>query len=102
MSDTLDNGIYYPIIVPFDENEEVDHDTLTELLNFGIERGLHGVFALGSVGQGPAMCVNNGKRRLRPWLRSSTNASPSSHTSGRPTRKPRSTSPSTPNARVWT
>lgn len=52
---TLERGIYDPVITPFDSDENVDHGTLAELVRFGIDNGTHGVYALGSAGQGPAM-----------------------------------------------
>jgi 4-hydroxy-tetrahydrodipicolinate synthase/2-dehydro-3-deoxy-phosphogluconate/2-dehydro-3-deoxy-6-phosphogalactonate aldolase len=65
---TLQRGIYYPIIVPFDGNQNVDHETLAELLEFGIDRGLHGVFALGSVGQGPVLSLEQRKQALETMV----------------------------------
>lgn len=51
----LDRGVYYPVITPFDGDERVDHETFEALIDFGIERGVDGVFALGTAGQGPVM-----------------------------------------------
>lgn len=68
MGSTLNKGIYYPVLVPFDKHENVDHDTLTDLLEFGIDRGMHGVFALGSVGQGPVMGVDQRKEALETMV----------------------------------
>lgn len=61
---TINPGIYYPVPTPFDETEDVDIETLTELLEFGIDRGIHGIFALGSIGQGPVMSVGQRKRAI--------------------------------------
>lgn len=58
---SLDKGVYYPVIIPFDRDYQVDHETLRELVNFGVEKGLHGIFALGSVGQGPVMSIKQRK-----------------------------------------
>lgn len=60
----IDDGIYYPVITPFDEEGNVDHETFASLLDFGINRGLHGVFALGSAGQGPTLDRGERKRTL--------------------------------------
>lgn len=64
----LANGVYYPVITPFTETYEVDTDALRELIEFGIEGGIDGVFALGSSGQGPAMELPQRKRALEVIL----------------------------------
>lgn len=61
----LPAGVYYPVLTPFTKEDDVDHETLHELTVFGIERGVHGIFALGSSGQGPAMPPEKRKRALQ-------------------------------------
>jgi dihydrodipicolinate synthase/N-acetylneuraminate lyase len=48
-------GIYIPLITSFTEDGEVDFDVLSEVTEFMIERGVHGLFVLGSTGMGPVM-----------------------------------------------
>ena len=48
-------GIYIPLITPFDNDGEVDFTALGEVTEFMIERGVHGLFVLGSTGMGPVM-----------------------------------------------
>jgi len=48
-------GIYIPMITPFTNDGEVDFDALSEVTEFMIDRGIHGLFVLGSTGMGPVM-----------------------------------------------
>lgn len=52
---TVADGIYFPVLTPFNKDGTVDHETFAELLEFGIDEGMHGIFALGSAGQGPTL-----------------------------------------------
>ena len=45
-------GIIPPMITPFDEEEKVDIKTLKKMTNYLIDSGVHGVFPLGSTGEG--------------------------------------------------
>jgi len=45
-------GIIPPMITPFDEEEKVDSKTLKKMTNYLIDAGVHGVFPLGSTGEG--------------------------------------------------
>jgi 4-hydroxy-tetrahydrodipicolinate synthase len=55
-------GVLLPIITPFDEKVRVDEQILRELVDFHIDAGVHGLFVLGSTGQGPAMSVEQRKQ----------------------------------------
>lgn len=48
-------GIVAPIPTPFDEDGEIDRSALAQLVDFYVRAKVHALFALGSVGQGPAM-----------------------------------------------
>jgi dihydrodipicolinate synthase/N-acetylneuraminate lyase len=48
-------GIFIPLITPFHDDGEVDFDALSEVTEFMIERGVNGLFVLGSTGMGPVM-----------------------------------------------
>ena len=45
-------GIYPALLTPFDENQKVNEPELRKLLDFGIDRGLDGIFPISSVGEG--------------------------------------------------
>lgn len=51
----LPRGIVIPLITPFDENGEVDFPVLRGLAACYRDHGVHGIFPLGSAGQGFAM-----------------------------------------------
>jgi dihydrodipicolinate synthase/N-acetylneuraminate lyase len=55
-------GVLLPIITPFDENERLDETIMRELVDFHIRAGVHGLFVLGSTGQGPAMSTEERKK----------------------------------------
>jgi 4-hydroxy-tetrahydrodipicolinate synthase len=48
-------GIIPALITPFDNKGEVNYSMLDELLEFLIERGIHGVFVSGTNGEGPLL-----------------------------------------------
>jgi len=45
-------GIIPPMITPFNDDEKVDCKTLKKMTNYLIDAGVHGVFPLGSTGEG--------------------------------------------------
>ncbi len=45
-------GIYPALLTPFDEHQRVNEAELRKLLDFGIDRGLDGIFPISSVGEG--------------------------------------------------
>jgi 4-hydroxy-tetrahydrodipicolinate synthase len=46
-------GIIPPVCTPFTEDHEVDVPSLERLLGYLLERGVHGVFMLGSTSEPP-------------------------------------------------
>ena len=54
-------GVLLPIITPFDEKVRIDEEIMRELVDFHIGAGVHGLFILGSTGQGPAMSTEERK-----------------------------------------
>jgi len=48
-------GIITALVTPFSVNGEVDETALKELITFQLRSGVHGLFALGTTGMGPAM-----------------------------------------------
>jgi dihydrodipicolinate synthase/N-acetylneuraminate lyase len=54
-------GVLLPVITPFDEKVRIDEEIMRELVDFHIGAGVHGLFVLGSTGQGPAMSTEERK-----------------------------------------
>ncbi len=55
-------GIVMPIMTPFKEDGELDESLGCQIADFLIDGGVHGLFLLGSFGQGPAMRIDQRKR----------------------------------------
>ncbi|NJE26132.1 4-hydroxy-tetrahydrodipicolinate synthase [Thermococcus sp. MV5] len=58
-------GIFPPAITPFTKDEEVDLTKLTEYLDFLIKGGVHGLFMLGTNGEGPLLTFEEKKEVIR-------------------------------------
>ncbi len=54
-------GVLIPVITPFHEDSTVDEPVLRQLVDFYVSASIHGLFALGSAGQGPAMSAEERK-----------------------------------------
>ena len=50
-------GVLIPVITPFNEDSTVDQVVLRELIDFYLKTRVHGLFVLGSSGQGPALSI---------------------------------------------
>ena len=48
-------GIYPPILTPLTPDERVDVPSLRSLVSWLIEQGVHGIWALGTTGEFPAL-----------------------------------------------
>jgi len=48
-------GVVVPLITPFTEEGEVYEEGLRRLLDFHVEKGVHGIFPCGTYGSGPLM-----------------------------------------------
>jgi len=48
-------GIITALVTPFSADNDVDEAALEELVQFQVESGVHGLFALGTTGMGPVM-----------------------------------------------
>jgi len=55
-------GVLLPIITPFDERVRIGEQMMRRLVDFHIGAGVHGLFVLGSTGQGPAMTIEERKQ----------------------------------------
>lgn len=50
-------GIYTPLVTPFGKDGEIDFDTLADMVEFLIEKGVHGLISGGSTGENYAQTV---------------------------------------------
>ncbi|MXZ80067.1 MAG: dihydrodipicolinate synthase family protein [Gammaproteobacteria bacterium] len=50
-------GIYTPLVTPFGKDGEIDFDTLADVVEFLIEKGVHGLISGGSTGENYAQTV---------------------------------------------
>ena len=62
MARTVCEGILIPLITPFDHKSELDEPVLREMVEFMVKSGVHGLFILGSAGQGPVMTAAQRRR----------------------------------------
>ena len=58
-------GIYIPLPTPFTDTGAVDDDAALSLADFYVEAGVHGLFVLGTFGQGPALTPDERKRTAK-------------------------------------
>lgn len=62
-------GIISPLITPFTSEGEIYGDGLRRLLDFQIEKGVHGIWLSGTYGAGPLMTVEQRKRLVEMSVR---------------------------------
>ena len=65
-------GIIPPMITPFDDDEKVDCIALKKMTNYLIDAGVHGVFPLGSTGEGYGIDFDE-KRKVIETVLEATN-----------------------------
>ncbi len=58
-------GMYIPLPTPFTDTGAVDDDAVLALTDFYVEAGVHGLFVLGTFGQGPALTPDERKRTAK-------------------------------------
>jgi 4-hydroxy-tetrahydrodipicolinate synthase len=58
-------GIVPALITPLDESGEVDEASIHSLIDFQIDAGVHGLFVLGSTGEGPLLTSDQKVRVVR-------------------------------------
>ena len=69
-------GIIPPMITPFDEEERVDSKALTKMTNYLINAGVHGVFPLGSTGEGYGIDFNEKRKVIETVLEATSKRVP--------------------------
>ena len=52
------DGIYTPVVTPYFEDGEVNWDALSDVIDFLIEKGVHGLISGGSTGENYAQTVS--------------------------------------------
>jgi 4-hydroxy-tetrahydrodipicolinate synthase len=55
-------GVVVPVVTPFTKDGEVYEEGLRRLLDFHIEKGVHGIFPCGTYGLGPLMTTEQRKK----------------------------------------
>ncbi|MFP4000370.1 MAG: dihydrodipicolinate synthase family protein [Thermoplasmata archaeon] len=68
MKDDKFKGIFPAVITPYDEGEEVDESRLKDFLDYVIEGGVHGIYLLGTNGEGPLLTFQEKKRVIETAL----------------------------------
>jgi 4-hydroxy-tetrahydrodipicolinate synthase len=58
-------GVVVPIVTPLDEDECVDEAGMRKAVNYMVERGIHGIFVLGTTGEGPALTAREWPRAVQ-------------------------------------
>ena len=51
-------GVIVPPLTPFDENGKIDEAAIKRLVDFLVERGIHGLFPGGTTGEGPLLDIS--------------------------------------------
>ena len=59
------HGIFVPIATPLLDNEDVDHKSLANLVNYLIQCGVHGIWATGTTGEFPCFDANEREAIVR-------------------------------------
>lgn len=55
MATQLLRGVIVPLITPYDEHDRLDRAGIVALVDFLVERGVHGLFPGGTTGEGPLL-----------------------------------------------
>ena len=54
-------GVIVPVLTPFDDEGKLDRSALAALVDYLIERGVHGLFPGGTTGEGPLLTIDERK-----------------------------------------
>jgi 4-hydroxy-tetrahydrodipicolinate synthase len=60
-------GIYPVVPTPFEENGDVDHESIEKLTAFMIEKGVNGLAVLGALGEGHKLDQNERNQVIRQF-----------------------------------
>lgn len=70
------HGVIPAVLTPFTKNGEVNEKGLRHYVNFLIEKGVHGLFPLGTNGSGPLMSVEDRKKVISIVVEETNNRIP--------------------------
>jgi dihydrodipicolinate synthase/N-acetylneuraminate lyase len=59
-------GVIVPSITPFNAQGQIDLAAIKRLVDFLIERGIHGLFPGGTTGEGPLLSITELAKWLKP------------------------------------
>lgn len=62
---SLPHGVIVPVVTPFTGEKTLDEPALDRVLNHVIEGGVHGIFLLGTTGEGPSLPLKMQERVIR-------------------------------------
>jgi 4-hydroxy-tetrahydrodipicolinate synthase len=57
-------GVIVPLVTPFDDNNQIDHPALRQVVDFVVGKGVHAVMVGGTTGEGMLLSVEERKRAL--------------------------------------
>jgi 4-hydroxy-tetrahydrodipicolinate synthase len=63
------HGIFPPILTPLIEDERIDHDSLTRLVDYVIEAGVHGIWAMGTTAEFACFDADEREAAVRTTVR---------------------------------
>ena len=58
-------GVIPAIVTPFNENDELDHKGIEDLVNFLVEGGVHAIMTTGGTGEFPHLLKEEKKEVIR-------------------------------------
>ena len=69
-------GVIAVVLTPFDKNEKIDYSSLERLIEFMLNKGIHGLFPCGSFSLGPLMSPGERKKVLEFTVKVNRNRVP--------------------------
>lgn len=63
------HGIYPPLLTPLGEDERIDHESLGRLVNYMIDGGVHGLWAMGTTGEFAGFDADEREAAIRTTVR---------------------------------
>jgi len=68
--DNCFRGIFPAIITPFDEDGDIDEQRLVDFIDYVVERGVYGIYLLGTNGEAPLLSFKEKKKIIDITMRS--------------------------------
>jgi len=57
-------GVFTALITPFDENDNINEDSLRRVIRYNLDNGVSGFYVCGSTGEWPLLTIDERKRIL--------------------------------------